>query len=307
MQLNHKKYLTALVDKKDLCKTFLFVGREKAKESALEFAMEILECKEKRHPDLHMYKPEGKMALHSIASIKNFIDEMHLPPYQAKRKVFILYDAERMLNVSSNALLKTLEEPSSDATVILLSSYAKTLLPTIVSRCSIVDFKENFQQGQRECACKEEVIAILSYGKQQSYVDLLKKIKKISEYFESEKKSLEKEYKDKSLEGYSLKEFSMAQQELYQKESDGFIAQHIAKEQINVLNTILYWYRDLHLLSISGNPKHLFHDPQYLKKYALKELPGLNSIQEAVKDAKLKLERSFSFQIVFENLLLKLF
>ena len=46
------------------------------------------------HPDLHVYAPEGKSDLHPIASIHQIINEMALPPFEAKNKVFVIEDAE---------------------------------------------------------------------------------------------------------------------------------------------------------------------------------------------------------------------
>ncbi len=60
------------------------------------------------------------------------------PPYQGRRKVYIIADAERMNPSSSNSLLKILEEPPARITFILIAESAVALLPTIVSRCQLV-------------------------------------------------------------------------------------------------------------------------------------------------------------------------
>lgn len=86
-------------------------------------------------PDLHVYLPEGKGGLHSIETIRELIDEVRKPPFQAKRKVFLLEQAERMQPAAANALLKTLEEPEQDSTIILITEKPQEILPTIVSRC----------------------------------------------------------------------------------------------------------------------------------------------------------------------------
>src|SRR3989304_6614260 len=66
------------------------------------------------HPDLHIYEPEGKTSHHSIASIRNLVEQVFMAPFEAKAKIFIIKDAHRMLIPSANALLKTLEEPTLD-------------------------------------------------------------------------------------------------------------------------------------------------------------------------------------------------
>ncbi len=69
------------------------------------------------------------------------IEKEHAAPFEAPGKVFILESAERMQPASGNALLKTLEEPCSDTTFILLSSNLQEILPTILSRCVILHFQ----------------------------------------------------------------------------------------------------------------------------------------------------------------------
>lgn len=103
------------------------------------------------HPDLHIYSPEEKSELHSIASMRMLIDEMALPPFEAARKIFVIKDAEKMLPSSSNALLKTLEEPPSDAVIILLSNEPQALLATIRSRCTPFRFEQGTKAASDWC------------------------------------------------------------------------------------------------------------------------------------------------------------
>jgi DNA polymerase III subunit delta' len=60
------------------------------------------------------------------------------PPYEGKRKVYIIADAERMSPSASNSLLKTLEEPPSRVTFLLVAESSVALLPTITSRCQLI-------------------------------------------------------------------------------------------------------------------------------------------------------------------------
>ena len=63
---------------------------------------------------------------------------MQLKPYESKRKVCIICDADKMNMWAQNALLKTLEEPPSYATIVLLTVNSNSLFPTIVSRCQVI-------------------------------------------------------------------------------------------------------------------------------------------------------------------------
>jgi DNA polymerase-3 subunit delta' len=69
-----------------------------------------------------------------IGTIRDWLRDVTLRPYEGRRRVFILHDAERLNEEASNAMLKTLEEPPPFATLILVANSAD-LLPTVVSRC----------------------------------------------------------------------------------------------------------------------------------------------------------------------------
>lgn len=73
-----------------------------------------------------------------IDQIRALRQDASYPPYQGRRKVYIIADAERMNPNSSNSLLKILEEPPERITFILIAESAVALLPTIVSRCQLV-------------------------------------------------------------------------------------------------------------------------------------------------------------------------
>ncbi len=70
-----------------------------------------------------------------IDTIREWQADISLRPYEGRRRVFILHDAERLTEAASNAMLKTLEEPPPYATLILVANTAGDLMPTIVSRC----------------------------------------------------------------------------------------------------------------------------------------------------------------------------
>lgn len=75
-----------------------------------------------------------------IGAIRNLEIEAFSRPDKAAARFFIVDDADKMNAPASNALLKTLEEPTATTHIILVSSRADALLPTIRSRCQIVRF-----------------------------------------------------------------------------------------------------------------------------------------------------------------------
>jgi DNA polymerase III subunit delta' len=85
----------------------------------------------------------GGLASHAIAAVRLLLRRVALTPAAGSRKVFIIGDAERLIpqhgtEDAANALLKVLEEPPADTSVILTASDPHALLPTIVSRVVLV-------------------------------------------------------------------------------------------------------------------------------------------------------------------------
>jgi DNA polymerase III subunit delta' len=76
-----------------------------------------------------------------IDTIREWQADINLKPYEGRRRVFILHDAERMTESAANAMLKTLEEPPPYATLVLVANTAGDLLPTIVSRCQPIKLR----------------------------------------------------------------------------------------------------------------------------------------------------------------------
>lgn len=90
------------------------------------------------HPDLRIVEPaeEGKAIL--IDTIRAVGDFLSLKGHYGRRQIIIINPAEAMNRLAANSLLKTLEEPTPDALIILVSSKPSLLLATIRSRCQRV-------------------------------------------------------------------------------------------------------------------------------------------------------------------------
>jgi DNA polymerase III subunit delta' len=76
-----------------------------------------------------------------IDTIREWQADITLKPYEGKRRIFILHDAERLSEAAANAMLKTLEEPPLYATLILVANTAGDLMQTIVSRCQPIKLR----------------------------------------------------------------------------------------------------------------------------------------------------------------------
>lgn len=86
------------------------------------------------HPDVHFVEVAGDKKLISIEQIRDLVNEASLRPYEGRTKVFIIDPADTLSAGGSNALLKTLEEPTRNTTFILITRSPDLLLPTIRSR-----------------------------------------------------------------------------------------------------------------------------------------------------------------------------
>lgn len=76
-----------------------------------------------------------------IDAIREWQADIALRPYEGRRRVFILHNAETLTDQAANAMLKTLEEPPPYATLILLANGTGDLLPTIASRCQALKLR----------------------------------------------------------------------------------------------------------------------------------------------------------------------
>lgn len=101
-----------------------------------------------KHPDFFELRPQGKSRFIKIGSdaervggewppntMRWLLEKLSQTSNAGGRKVAVVYEADRMNNVAANAFLKTLEEPSKDTNILMLSERPNDLLDTIRSRC----------------------------------------------------------------------------------------------------------------------------------------------------------------------------
>ena len=92
------------------------------------------------HPDIK-YVTHEKAGI-GVDEIREQInDDIDIKPYSSRYKIYIVPDSEKMTVQAQNALLKTIEEPPEYAIIILLTTNADTFLPTILSRCVLLNIK----------------------------------------------------------------------------------------------------------------------------------------------------------------------
>jgi DNA polymerase-3 subunit delta' len=111
--------------------------------TALAFAAELLgdraRVERRTHPDLYVLEPVGDQI--RIDDIRTLRRDLHMRPYEAARRVYLLFDADTMNEDAADALLKDLEEPPSYAVIVLVANDLGPLPETIRSRCQLVPFR----------------------------------------------------------------------------------------------------------------------------------------------------------------------
>lgn len=103
---------------------------------------ECINCKRiesGNHPDVHWIKPDGQSI--KIEQIKNLQEEFFYSGLESNQKVYIISSAETLTLNASNRILKFLEEPRKHTTAILLTENIQSIIPTIQSRCQIIDLQ----------------------------------------------------------------------------------------------------------------------------------------------------------------------
>ena len=99
----------------------------------------------------------------SVDDIRNLVDQVRIPPQVGKYKVYIIDEVHMLSPAAFNAFLKTLEEPPAYAKFILATTEKHKIIPTILSRCQIFDFKritvDDISKHLQNIALKEGVVA----------------------------------------------------------------------------------------------------------------------------------------------------
>ena len=116
----------------------------------------------------------------SVEGIRSLIEQVRIPPQVGKYKVYIIDEVHMLSSSAFNAFLKTLEEPPAHAIFILATTEKHKIIPTILSRCQIFDFKRITVSDAREYLkyiAKEEAVSeilnVLDYDTFFKITDLI--------------------------------------------------------------------------------------------------------------------------------------
>jgi DNA polymerase-3 subunit delta' len=124
------------------------------------------------HPDVLIVEP-GDTGTIKIDQVRNLIERSSYRPFEGRRRVTIVDDADAMVLGAQNALLKTLEEPPPSSVFVLVTSRPDTLLPTLRSRCIQLTFAGEPAADMSEAArnIAERVLAQAASGSEAARLE----------------------------------------------------------------------------------------------------------------------------------------
>lgn len=237
----------------------------------------------------------------SVDDIRGQINnDVAIKPYSSPYKVYIMNEAEKMTVQAQNAILKTLEEPPEYAVILLLTTNVNSLLPTILSRCVVLNMKpvadalvKKYLMEQMQVPdYKAEVCVAFARGN-------IGKAKMLasSEDFENVKS-----------EALSLLKY-IQDMELHEMIAAIKKINDYKLEVSDYLDIIAIWYRDVLLFKATNDVNHLVfrEEIQTLRKIARRcSYEGIESVIEALQKAKNRLNANVNFELTMELLMLEI-
>jgi DNA polymerase-3 subunit delta' len=119
---------------------------------ALLFAAQLLgdhaRVERRSHPDLYVLEPLGDQI--RIDDIRGLRRDLHMRPFEADKRVYLVFGADTMNEDAADALLKDLEEPPPYAVLLLVANDLGPLPDTIRSRCQLVPFRRLSERAVRQ-------------------------------------------------------------------------------------------------------------------------------------------------------------
>ena len=314
------KILTKSLKENKISSSYIFVGSEGTgkKLTAIEFTKAVnclnlnkdleacedcqscSEISKQRSPDLKIIEPIKNSI--KIEQIREMRKEIGLKPFKNRKKIYIIDKAERMTIEASNCLLKTIEEPPYYAIIILICSKIDPILPTIVSRCQIINFGlissykiKEFLLNKNKNIEKEksEIISKLAQGSIGSALKLLS----AEEYFIRREEVLD------YLSTISPGKYG---DDIFAK-VEKMVSEIDRVEE--VLEMIKLWYRDILIIKNTGDQKYIANCDKLeileekSKIYSQEILIDILDYLEKVEEYLIK---NVNKRLIFERLYIKM-
>ena len=250
------------------------------------------------HPDIIRVTHEKPNTI-STDDIRDQVNsDVGIKPYRSPYKIYLINEAEKMTPQAQNALLKTLEEPPAYAVILLLTSNINALLPTILSRCVVLNMKPVSDELVKKYLMEElqvpdykaEVCVAFARGN-------IGKAKALASSEDFEKVKAEALSLLKYIHDMDLNEVVAAVKKITEY-----------KLEINdYLDICAIWYRDVLLFKATHDANHLVfrEELQALRRTAQQSsYEGIETILKALENAKRRLDANVNFELTMELLLL---
>ena len=252
------------------------------------------------HPDI-IYVEHDKPNVISVDNIRTQINgDIAIKPYSSPYKIYIVDEAEKMNVQAQNALLKTLEEPPEYAVIMLLSTRAEAMLPTILSRCVSLNTKpvsddriKHFLMTKAQIPdYRASICASFARGNVGRAIQLAS-----NEEFDTMKAEVLSNLK------------SIFEMEIYQMAT---AAKKITEEKFDIedyLDLCFIWYRDILLYKACKDRKHLvfleeIRDIERIgEKYSY---VAIEKIIGAIEQARSRIKSNVNFDLTMELLFMEM-
>ncbi|MCM1046116.1 MAG: DNA polymerase III subunit delta [Candidatus Gastranaerophilales bacterium] len=249
-------------------------------------------------PDI-IYVSHEKPNTISVEDIRvQVANDVSIKPYSSPYKIYIVNEAEKMTTQAQNALLKTLEEPPEYAVILLLTANLESLLPTILSRCVLLNMKPVADEEMRRFLMEE--LHTPDYKAEVCVAFARGNVGRAKALASSE------EFEHVKAEALSLLKY-IQDMELYEiVAAIKKIGEY--KLQINdYLDIMAIWYRDVLLFKATHDVNHLVFREEIsaLRKCARRSsYEGIEEILKALDKAKRRLDANVNFDLTMELLLM---
>lgn len=257
-----------------------------------------LQVESNNQPDIIWLKQEKPNVI-SVDEIRSqIVNDIDLKPYSSRYKIYIIPDAQMMNQQAQNALLKTLEEPPEYAIIILLTNNVDKFLPTILSRCIVLNFKP------------VQPLEMIEYLEEQLSIEK-DKAKFCTDFAQGNlgkavRLAISPEYNE-------IKEDSIRLlRRIHEMEMEEIIlaVKNMGKYKLDVtdyIDIMTMWFRDILMVKISNSPNKIIFKEEFsiLKKQASKvSYEGVEEILKSLDKLKIRLEANVNFEIAMELTLL---
>ncbi len=257
-----------------------------------------IQAASKNNPDIITvtHDKPGTVSIDDVR--KQIVSDVMVRPYQSKRKIYIMNEAEKMNHQAQNALLKTLEEPPEYAVIILLATSASTLLSTILSRCIRLDMKPVEDRLIRQYLMKEVRIpdyrADICTAFARGNIGRAKSLAASEDFDNIREEAVRVLRYIRTMDTRDMID-TLAQLEKYKVSINDF------------LDLIMIWYRDVLMYKATMDDGVIVfaEEAEGIRKEAENHTyEGIEKILEMIEKTKKRLRANVSFELAMELMLL---